>query len=126
MIVGKVGDGFKGASKIPEEVFCARRRAAKANLVRGTLNIFVVDISDAVSYLGEPDFETDRDNLKLGALRWWGVSLQNHKIFNIDTKTFIVRHYNTKTNYLEIMGEVHYRDRFGIINNDEITVLNLS
>ncbi len=109
MLHGKVCSGMGCASRIPEDMLRARSDAVGCELVRGTLNIAVDNLGHAVSLLGAPYLATDHDNSNLGSLRWWRISLTlagQDKQFS----AFVVRHDNTGTWYLEIMGDRCFRD----------------
>ncbi len=109
MLHGKVCSGMGGASRISEDTLRARSAAAGCTLVRGTLNIAVDNLDHAVSLLGAVYLETDHDNSNLGPLRWWPISLT---LLGQDKQfpAFVVRHHNTRTGHLEIMGDKRFRD----------------
>ena len=121
MIVGKVKTGAGQAELIREEVFQARCKAAGVSLVRGTLNVHVADLDGAVVALGTWDFETDRDDCKLGPLRWWHVWVSGNELPAQGVRAFIVRHERTKTKYLEVMSEVYFRE-LGLGDEHEVRI----
>jgi len=121
MITGEITSGSGLASKIPEEVFVARRKASKVDLLRGTLNVKVPDLEAAIASLGACHSKTDTDNTKNGALRWWNVLILNDKLHNQVVKAFVVRHEITKTKYLEIMSHFNFRDN-GFKDGDKVSI----
>lgn len=121
MIVGKVKAGAGQAKLIPDEVFRARCKGAGVCLVRGTLNVHVADLNGAVLALGTCAFETDRDDCKLGALRWWPVRISGNKLTAREGQTYVVRHERTKTKYLEVMSDVCFREH-GLEDDDEVRI----
>jgi len=124
MLTGQISSGCGKASKISENKFQARCKAAGATLTRGTLNVRVDDLKNAVSFLGTPDFETDIDDKRLGPLRWWKVKLFATKFKLPENETFVVRHYKTKTNYLELMSTINF-SKYGL-NKDNVVHIQLN
>ena len=120
MIVGTIESGTGHAHTIAAATFSARRKAAGADLVRGTVNVRVESLAEALSFLGEPHFETDKDNGTLGPLRWWRVELRTATTV-LPEKTFVVRHRRTRTSYLEVMSEVYLRD-LGLENGNMVRI----
>ena len=128
MISGKIVSGCGSASRIPDELFRARCEAAEAKLTRGTLNIKVGSLKQALDYLGKPDFETDQSSKKLGPLRWWQVELIPEKAPDgtVESgKTFVVRHHRTGTGELEVMSEIHFRTEAGLDNHSAVRIRRL-
>lgn len=124
-IVGKVKTGSGKASLIREDVYKERCKAAGVPLKRGTLNIKVENLNYAVSALGDAHFESDsenKENKKLGPLRWWEARITGKKFPSEGVHAFVVRHYRTKTNYLEVMSDVHFCNEFGLKDNDVVYV----
>lgn len=117
MIKGIVCTGLMKASKIPEDIFQNRCRAAEATLTRGTLNVHVEDLSKVLSQLGSTHFSTDLDNKAIGPLDWWKIKLFHKKLDSSGVDAFIVRHQRTKTRYLEIMSREHLRG-LGLLDGD--------
>ena len=119
-ISGIVQTGCGGASRIPVDMFERRREAAGGNLVRGTLNVSVPDLAGAVVALGNPDFETDKKDRK-GPLQWWRVTLGCAALPDGRADAFVVRHPKTGTRYLEVMGDMRFRDA-GVGDDAEISI----
>lgn len=109
VISGIYKQGSGGASQISDELFNARCKIAKSSLIRGTFNIHVANLNEILETLGRHHFESDVDNEKLGSLRWWKVIPITERFKNLSGKTFLVRHYHTNTNYLELTSEIDFR-----------------
>ncbi len=121
-IIGIIDTGSGKANQIPEDMFQERCRAARIALIRGTLNVRVDNLSRAVSSLGNAHFETDKEDQRLGPLRWWRVMVTGEKLPLQGVRAFVVRHYKTGTTYLEVMSSVHFCDKFGLRNGDRINI----
>jgi hypothetical protein len=102
-------NGSKGASNIADDVFAKRQIAASENLVRGTLNIGIDNLKPTIFTFPPFKFESDIDN-NLGPLRWWPILLEFENFQAIHCKSFLVRHLNTTTKYLEIMSTINFKN----------------
>ncbi len=119
-ITGIVETGRGGASRIPDDMFERRRQAAGGSLVRGTMNVRVPDLAGAVAALGTPDFETDKSDHK-GSLQWWRVTLRCTALPDGEAGVFVVRQSRTRTDYLEVMGNMRFRDA-GVKDGAEVSI----
>ena len=127
MIRGKVISGGGGISRIPEDLFQSRCKAARAKLVKGSLNVRVEDMRQALGYLGQPDFETEQSDQKDNNLRWWQVALAAESTDDeLPGKTFVVRHTHTGPgNYLDVLSEVHFRTTLNLNDNSTVQLRRL-
>ena len=125
MIEGKVISGSDKLSRIPNNLFQARCKAADAELVKGSLNVQVDDLNLALDYLGTPDFTTAQTDTPGNDLRWWRVELTTEPKQAIPSgKTFVIRHTHTGPgNYLDVLSEVHFRTEAGL---DDGAIVRLS
>ncbi|WP_172976072.1 hypothetical protein [Halomonas sp. THAF5a] len=87
-------------------------------LQRGTLNVSVHDLRVALETLGEPSDETQRDS-KIGSLRWWPVKIEwSGRTF----AGYVVRHQFSKTKYIEVVSETHFRKE-GAVDGDPVELV---
>lgn len=121
MITGTIIAGCGGASRISEDVFQARCRTAGVSLVLGTLNVKVANIESSVAALSAPHFETDRNNQRLGPLRWWAVRMLGEKLPVKGVEAFVVHHERIRTRYLEVMSDFDFR-KISVANGDVIRI----
>lgn len=118
IIKGVVGKGSGVASQLAEAALKERREASGAELVAGTLNVAVSDLPSVLERLPEPEFLTDHDADR-GALRWWRVFVCFPDLSGASYPSFLVRHEQTRTRYLEVMSETRFRS-LNIQNGDAV------
>ncbi len=118
MIAGTICDGAGGASKVPDDVQAERCEVAGMQLQRGTLNVSVNDLNVALKALGEAMDETQKDS-KVGPLQWWPVKIKwQGEVFS----GYVVRHQLSKTKYLEVVSDTHFRKE-GALDGDAIELV---
>lgn len=118
MIEGTVISGSGGASKVPDDVQQERVETTGIPLVRGTLNVKVNCLDNALNSLGNPIHETQRDS-PLGPLRWWPVTVSRVQSTGGEICAFVVRHECSRTRYLEVMSDTCFR-KAGFEDGDHI------
>ena len=113
LILGQVIPGNGLDSQISDTELQARCAAAKAELVKGTLNVRVDSMEQVLHHLGSPDFEikTQQDyGGKAPMLKGWQIDFflpSEHGWTIAEGKTFIINHGVERRIY--IMSEVHFR-----------------
>ena len=117
VISGSVTSGSGMVGKLPETIFQARCKAANANLVRGSLNVRVDNLKQALALLGKEDFTTIQADQPDNPLQWWQVELilpSMHEQSSRAGKTFVIRHQRSGPDYLDVISDVHIRTELNL------------
>ena len=122
IIQGELISGGGKVSYIPNDLFQARCKASGAKLVRGSLNVRIDNLQQAIDSLGPPDFTTAQADQPGNDLRWWRVELTAEPICEIPLgKTFVVRHMRYgPPGYLDVLSEVHFRSKLNLTDNTSV------
>lgn len=113
LLLGQVISGNGRDSQISDAELQARCAAAKAELVKGTLNIRVDSMEQVLQQLGSPDFEIKTEQNYGGqapTLKGWQIDFflpSAHGWTIAEGKTFIINHGVERRIY--VMSEVHFR-----------------
>lgn len=117
VIRGTVSAGAGHVATLPAEKLEARQKVTGLELVPGTLNVRVDDLSGALVALGEP-LQQMVGPLRLGDLRMWPVDVE---VAGIPAPAYVVRHERTRTSYLELVSDVHFRSH-GAVDGSPVTI----